>query len=299
MARLHSHVGYAEGEARIAQLIDAFAAVKRFSRAEVVHALTTVHEPTGKKLHPAASVAITLGTENASESMIGCRVECKGKDKDKGKLVGIKLKGGVQIGDTSRLSSEGVCCVDFENTIISYRRQNVPIGDILVFCKPPALDPTTFRVVQDDEDAPPSRDFEAGCFAMFDPDADGTHKFVPFGTAGHRSCSTCGMHGPSPQSGPDYCRKCKLCHVCCKKAPQCSHGSSAPAPTGLGGGGGGVPMCIVCGVQPVDGRGHGTCGAGCFHTLRAGMNSTGFGQGRAGQWHLLGRGHPSLLGAYH
>lgn len=45
--------------------------------------------------------------------------------------------------------------------------------------------------------------------------AGGLHSFVQFGHGGISSCHRCGMHGPSSQSGSDYCRNCKLCRVCC------------------------------------------------------------------------------------
>ena len=46
------------------------------------------------------------------------------------------------------------------------------------------------------------------------------HAYVPFRTGGVNSCHRCHMGGPSSQSGPTYCKKCKLCIVCTKKPGQ-------------------------------------------------------------------------------
>ena len=91
LARLHSAVGFAEGEARIAQLLATFAPLKRFSRAEVVHALTTVFKPQGKKLEGMAAVPQQLTPESVRESMIGWRVT--NRRGDSGTLAGFKVNG--------------------------------------------------------------------------------------------------------------------------------------------------------------------------------------------------------------
>ena len=44
-------------------------------------------------------------------------------------------------------------------------------------------------------------------------------------TSGHFSCQ-CGMGGPSPQTGPTYCVKCRLCLTCCGRTPRCSAASA-------------------------------------------------------------------------
>ena len=44
-------------------------------------------------------------------------------------------------------------------------------------------------------------------------------------TSGHFSCQ-CGMGGPSPQTGPTYCVKCRLCLTCCGHTPRCSAASA-------------------------------------------------------------------------
>jgi hypothetical protein len=226
LARLHSAVGHAEGEARIAQLIAAFASIKKFSRAEVIHALTTVHKPKGKKVDmDAVTVGMTLTPENASESLLGCRAETRSGN-GKGTLIGYKV-GGVRTGDTSGgLESDNVCRVDFVSGHPGGRDKggwNISFSDVRVFAKAPALDPAAFRATKT-EAGELSREFEVGGFAKFDPDADGLHKPVPFGKNNYHMCIFCNMHGPSTQSGSNYCRKCKKCDVCCSKAPECSYG---------------------------------------------------------------------------
>eukprot|EP01043_Picozoa_sp_COSAG02_P008366 COSAG02_NODE_266_length_26580_cov_9.209207_14_plen_1251_part_00 len=226
LARLHSAIGYAEGEARIAQLQAIFASIRKFTRAEVVHALTTVYKPSGKKVDEIAVDGVVLTAENASESMLGSRAETT-DSRGKGKLIGYKV-GGVRFGDTSGgLASDGYCRVDFESGHPGGREKggwNIPMNTIRVFTKLSAPDPGTFRASKT-EDGELIRDFEAGGFAILDPDADGKHKTVPFGTKGYDCCIFCGMFGPSPQSGSNYCRKCKKCEVCCGAAPECAYGS--------------------------------------------------------------------------
>jgi hypothetical protein len=48
------------------------------------------------------------------------------------------------------------------------------------------------------------------------------HEYVPFGAGKYSMCVRCGMSGPSSQSGPDYCKKCMLCRVCCSKSTKCA-----------------------------------------------------------------------------
>eukprot|EP01043_Picozoa_sp_COSAG02_P039324 COSAG02_NODE_3097_length_7379_cov_2.471154_3_plen_1248_part_00 len=226
LARLHSAIGYTEGEARIAQLKATFASIRKFTRAEVVHALTTVYKPSGKKLDEFTADGMILTVENASESMLGSRAETT-DGKGKGKLVGYKV-GGVRVGDTSGgLASDGFCRVNFAEGHPGGRGKggwNVPMATIRVFSKLSAPDPATFRASKTEADEL-IRDFEAGGFAILDPDADGKHKTVPFGTKGYDTCIYCNMSGPSTQSGANYCRKCRKCEVCCGAAPGCAYGS--------------------------------------------------------------------------
>ena len=226
LARLHSAVGYTEAEARIGQLKAAFASIRKFTRAEVVYALTTVYKPSGKKLDEVATDGMILTIENASESMLGSRAETT-DGKGKGKLVGYKVRG-VRVGDTSGgLESDGYCRVDFESGHPAGRGTggwNIPMHTIRVFSKLAAPDPATFCASKTEDDEL-IRDFEAGGFAILDPDADGKHKTVPFGTKGYDVCIYCNMCGPSTQSGSSYCRKCRKCEVCCGKEPGCTYGT--------------------------------------------------------------------------
>ena len=126
LARLHSAIGYTEGEARIAQLKATFASIRKFTRAEVVHALTTVYKPSGKpsgkKLDEFAADGMILTVENANESMLGSRAETT-DGKGKGKLVGYKV-GGVRVGDTSGgLASDGFCRSKASTSEISSTRR--------------------------------------------------------------------------------------------------------------------------------------------------------------------------------
>jgi hypothetical protein len=54
---------------------------------------------------------------------------------------------------------------------------------------------------------------------------DGMHSFVRYGHGGVSSCQRCGMHGPSSETGPEYCRACKLCKVCCTTGSHATDGT--------------------------------------------------------------------------
>ena len=43
------------------------------------------------------------------------------------------------------------------------------------------------------------------------------HEMVDFGFGGYTKCTTCNMHGPSPESGSTFCVNCRLCLTCIGK----------------------------------------------------------------------------------
>jgi hypothetical protein len=172
LARLHSAVGYAEAERRIAQLIDDFAELKRFTRSEVVHALTTVYKPAGKLFVEETTQGVKLMADTAKESMIGCRVEVDldgPRAKGTGTLIGFQFNG-IYHGDRDlRLGfTNGFCRVDFKEgnpaSVDGRGGWNLKADKVTVFPKKPsAPDPSTFRAATT-ADGEPSRDFEVGGF---------------------------------------------------------------------------------------------------------------------------------------
>ena len=48
-------------------------------------------------------------------------------------------------------------------------------------------------------------------------------------SSGHVMCGTCGMYGPSTQTGSEECERCKLCATCCGKQPSCTIATGSTA----------------------------------------------------------------------
>ena len=164
LARLHSAVGYSESEERISSLITMFADKKRFSHAEVVHALTSPFKPKeAKKSGEEKPVPIKLTVESARESMIGCEiVDANGRDRT-GKLLGYKIEG-TRYGDTSGgLASDGYCRIYYETNHPSTGGKggyNVSMAGITV-TSTKEKDTTKYKT-KTNEDGSPCRDFEIG-----------------------------------------------------------------------------------------------------------------------------------------
>lgn len=189
-ARLHSALGYEEAEARISRLIEMFAANKRFSRAEVVDALTALFQPKAKGKKD-ADTPVKLTPANARDSMIGCRVEYSSDEQHyassggKGKLLGYKADG-VRVGDTSGgLQSDGYCRIMFESGHPSSGGQgeyNVPMSGTTVFAGK-EVDTAKYKTVTK-EDGTPSRDFEIGSTVKKEPPQQPSGPMDDFGFFG-------------------------------------------------------------------------------------------------------------------
>ena len=187
LARLHSAVGYAEAEERIEELIGSFAEVKSFSRAEVVHALTTLYKAKAKKID-GPPVGQQLTEKSAKESMLGCPVEVKvpGRPDGKGKLLGYKVAGNRYGDTTGGLGSDGYCRVHFESGHPQRRSSgawNVPMSDVTIFPSTASQEySSTYKTVLQD-DGSPLREFDVGTLVKVEPPPEPQRD--PFGFGGY------------------------------------------------------------------------------------------------------------------
>ena len=187
LARLHSAVGYRAAETRIEQLQEmTFSDQKRYSRTEVLHALTTVHSALGQQAVEPLPTLLTAKT--ATESMIGCRVELPadlnprdgggGADgEEEGKavapgvctLLGYQIAG-VKYGNFGDLSADDplesrdtviVCHDGDEDSSRHHHRHHHEFFDGLVVFEAPPGGAATYSSKMS-EDGTPSRDFQIG-----------------------------------------------------------------------------------------------------------------------------------------